>query len=128
MDNLHQLSQMWLEYKEQERLAVELRREIEDKICKILDIKESFNGTESVDINDFKIKITGRLNTSIDSELLQDVAAEHGLSSHLHHLFRWKPEISMKDWKACDKSITDILSKAVTTKPSRASFQITKGE
>ena len=45
----------------------------------------------------------------VNSDKLQELAAEHGLTDHLPSLFRWKPEINMTVWKAADASITTPL-------------------
>ena len=55
-----------------------------------------------------------------------ELAAEAGLSDQLAHLFRWKPELNMSAWKAADESITTPLAGAITAKPGRPSFSITK--
>ena len=76
----------------------------------------------------YVIKTVGRLNRKVDSEKLQELAAEAGLTDHLSTLFRWKPEIDMKAWKATDPSITSALADAITVTPGRPSFTITTKE
>lgn len=115
---------LWLMAKENERAAVEDRRTLEDQLTKDLMISATQEGSNSYDIDGFRIKVTCRMNRTIDSEMLQEVAAEEGLSEHLPDLFRWKPEINMKAWKAADASITGPLLQAVTTKPGRPSYSI----
>jgi hypothetical protein len=122
---LQAASQLWLKAKEAEQKAVETRRELEDKLSKLLSIDDSIDGTTRVIDGDLSVKITTRLNRKIDSGKLQDLAAEHGLSDHLPTLFRWKPEIDMKNWRNADESITKPLLDAITTTPSRPSFAIT---
>ena len=122
---LQAASQLWLKAKEAEQKAVETRRELEDKLSKLLAIDDSIDGTTRVIDGDLSVKITTRLNRKIDSGKLQDLAAEHGLSDHLPTLFRWKPEIDMKSWRGADESITKPLLDAITTTPSRPSFAIT---
>jgi hypothetical protein len=65
------------------------------------------------------VKIAGRIDRKVDSDKLQELAAEHGLTDHLSRLFRWKPEISMALWKAADESITQPLA-PVLSRPSLA--------
>ena len=122
---LQAASQLWLKAKEAEQKAVETRRELEDKLSKLLSIDDSIDGTTRVIDGDLSVKITTRLNRKVDSGKLQDLAAEHGLSDHLPTLFRWKPEIDMKNWRNADESITKPLLDAITTPPSRPSFAIT---
>lgn len=120
--------QQWIDAKEMERLAIETRRKIEDQLIEELRIVEDLDGTANFERDDFKIKVTGRMNRKVDGDKAQEIATELGLSDHLASLFRWKPEINLSVWKATDKSITDPLLEAVTTTPGRPSFSITKGE
>jgi hypothetical protein len=123
-DDLNELSSLWLAAKEAEREAVEDRRRIEDRIKSLVGVAENLEGTETVDPGQFAIKIVGRIDRKVDSDKLQEIAAEHGLTEHLSSLFRWKPEINMAVWKAANESITKPLSAAITAKPGRPSFTI----
>lgn len=114
----------WLQAKEAERQAVEKRREIEDMLIKSLEIPETLDGVSTTKQNGFTIKVTGRMTHKVDSEMVQELAAEAGCTEHLSALFRWKPEINMTAWKAADPAITAALAPAITTKPSRPSFSI----
>lgn len=122
------LSSMWLEAKESERCAIEDRREIEDRLKSLIGVSENLDGTETARHEGYVIKIVGRLDRKIDSDKLQELAAENGLTEHLSTLFRWKPEINMARWRAAAESITKPLAGAITTKPGRPSFSITKTE
>lgn len=124
-DDLNELAQMWLTAKENEATATSDRRKIEDRIKSLAGIAESLDGTETVAPEKFTIKIVGRIDRKVDSDKLQELAAEHGLSEHLSSLFRWKPEINMAAWRAADESITAPLAGAITAKPGRPSFSIT---
>lgn len=127
--DLAKLSADWLAYKEAERLAVEARRKTEDAIMSLVGIPENLDGTEKVEMdNGVEIKIVGRLNRKVDTDKLQEIASEHGLSEHLHSLFRWKAEINTAIWKATSDKITNPLMEAVTTTPGRPSFTITVKE
>ena len=114
----------WIAAKERERQAVEERRVIEDALIQELKIAEAFDGTASREDAGYSVKITARLNRKVDAEMVQELAAEHGLSKHLGTLFRWTPELNMKAWKSADETITAALAKAITIKPGRPSFQI----
>ena len=127
-DDLNELAQMWLTAKENEATATSDRRKIEDRIKSLAGIAESLDGTETVAPEKFTIKIVGRIDLKVDSDKLQELAAEHGLSEHLSSLFRWKPEINMAVWKATDEAITKPLAAAITAKPGRPSFTITRKE
>ena len=127
--DLNKLSEQWLHYKETERIAVENRRKVEDSIMSLVGIPENLDGTGKVVMdNGVEIKIVGRLNRKVDTDKLQEIATEHGLSEHLHSLFRWKAEINSAVWKATSEKITNPLMEAVTTTPGRPSFTITTKE
>jgi hypothetical protein len=126
--DLNELSQMWLVAKQAEATAMSKRRKIEDRIKSLCGIADNLEGTETVAPDHFTIKIVGRIDRKVDSDKLQELAAEHGLSEHLSSLFRWKPDLNMAAWKAADESITKPLAAAITAKPGRASFTITSKE
>jgi hypothetical protein len=125
MTDLKLLSAEWLSHKTIEEKAVAERRKIEDQIVKMLELPEAFETTETAEPQGFVVKISGRIDRKVDSDKLQELAAEHGLTEHLSRLFRWKPEISMTLWKAADESITKPLAGAITAKAGRPSFKIT---
>lgn len=121
---LSDLSAQWIAAKEAEKSAQEERRLIEDRMLSLIGLPEAFEGTENAEAGEYKIKLVGRLNHKIDADRLQEIAAEHGLTDHLGSLFRWKPEINARVWKAADESITNTLLEAITTTPGRPSFSI----
>ena len=125
--DLETCSQQWLDAKQAEREAVELRRDAENKLLSLIGIAENHDGTETVETDSgYKLKIVGRMNRKVDGDRVQEIAAEEGLEEHLSSLFRWKPEINMPAWKNADESITTPLLCGITTTPGRASFTITK--
>lgn len=122
------LYQEWLEAKEAERKAIARRRDLEDEMLSAIGFSGQEEGTKTIEDCGYAVKITTRINRTINGDLLQEVAAEHGLTEHLSTLFRWKPEINMKGWKDADKSITTPLSRAITAKPGRPTFNIERME
>lgn len=126
MTEMQELSERWLAAKEAERLAVEERRQIEDRLSSLIGIAETLEGTETATPDGFVIKVVGRMTRKVDSDKAQEIAAEHGLEAHLATLFRWKPEIDARAWKAASPSVTTPLLAAITTTPSRPSYTITR--
>ena len=120
------LYQKWIDAKEAEKAAIDLRRSLEDELVMDLDISKTLDGTQNIDADGYKIKVVGRLDRKVNSDKLQDLAAEHGLTQHLSSLFRWKPEINVSAWKSADPLITAPLQDAITTTNGRPSFTITK--
>jgi hypothetical protein len=118
--------QEWIDAKATEAAAVKRRREIEDELIDLLRVNPALDGTENRELDGYAIKVTGRMNRKVDGDRLQEIAADHGLTDHLSSLFRWKPELDLRAWKAADESITAPLLGAITTTPGRPSFTITK--
>ena len=125
---LADLAAEWSEAKEAERKAQEKRREIEDAIARLVKLPADLDGTERLDADGWEIRVVGRIDRKVDTEALQELAREAGLTDHLTALFRWKAEINAKAWDRADESITRPLTGAITTKPGRPSFTITKKE
>jgi hypothetical protein len=121
---LQHLAEAWMQAKEDERAATERRREIEDQIRSLANIADDSEGVQNVDAGLWKVKVTCRLDRKVDSDKVQELAYENGLTDHLATLFRWKPEINMKAWDAAAPQITTALAGAITTKPGRPSFAI----
>lgn len=120
------LYQQWLTAKAKEAEATAERREIEDKLVAQFNVPSTLDNTANFEADGFKIKVEGRINRKINSEKLQEIAAENDLLAHLSALFRWKPEINASVWKSTDPAITTILLDAITSTPGRPSFTITK--
>jgi len=124
MKTMEQMAAEWLEAKEAERVAVEKRRDIEDSMRKVASFRDDTEGTETLALEGFRVKVVGRIDRKVDADKVQELAAEAGLTDHLSTLFRWKPEINMAIWKASDERITRPLAGAITAKPGRPSFTI----
>ena len=118
----------WLQAKDAERAATATRREIEDRLIGDLNLPEHGEGSQTVDGEGYRVKVTYRMNRTIDGDALQEIAAENGLTGHLGSLFRWKPDINAKAWKEASDDITRPLLDAITTKPGRPSFAIEPNE
>ena len=127
MNELDELARQWSDAKTDEAIAVAKRRTVEDRLVELLAIPEGKEGTTNATTEQgYQIKVVGRLNRKIDTERLQELAAEHGLSEHLSSLFRWSADINAAAWKAAASTLTAPLTGAITTTPGRPSFTITK--
>lgn len=118
------LMEQWKIYKDREAQAQKQRRQIEDKLLDLMLIDPHHEGSISYSEAGRKLTITTRMTRKVNGDLLQDIAAEHGISEHLGRLFRWKPEIDAKAWKATAEEITAPLLGAIETKPGRPSFKV----
>ena len=113
----------WLEAKRIERAIVAQRRDLEDEMLRQLQV-DDVEGSQTLKREGFKVRVTNRYNRKVDSDLLQDIATEEGLDHLLPVLFRWKPEIKLKEWQSADESAKQKLARAITTTPGRASFNL----
>ena len=118
----------WMNAKKAEELAISVRRGLEDQMVEEFGLPEDFEGTKNFAVDDLEVKIVGRKDKKVNSDKLQDLAAEHGLSDHLPTLFRWKPEVNAAAWKNADAAITTPLLDAITTTTGRPTFKITVKE
>lgn len=126
MTDIINLAEEWSKAKQAEQEAVDYRRELEDRMTLLLGVSESCEGVTSKGAGDYTIKVTQRINRSVDSDMVQQLAAESGLSDHLGDLFRWKPELNKKQWENAADNIRMALASAITEKPGRPSYSISK--
>lgn len=120
------LYEQWIEAKQAEKDACEHRRRIENKMTAELGLDDQEEGSRTLHHDGYVVKINQRINKNIDAEKLQDIAQAEGLANHLSTLFRWKPEIIKKAWDNADDTITRPLADAITSKPGRPSYSISK--
>ena len=124
---LDELARQWCDAKTDEAIAVAKRRTLEDRISELLKLDAAKEGTETAKTEQgYVIKTTSRLNRKVDTDRLQEIAAEAGLTDHLASLFRWSADINMAAWKAAAESITRPLLGAIETKPGRPTYAITQ--
>lgn len=115
--------------KKAEAEATEARRRIEDEILEACKISTLDEGSNSVPIPGFKVKVTTRFNRKVDGDRLQQIAIENDIAYEtLQALFRWKPEVALKEWKAADPAVTALLVEAITTSAGRPTFSIEADE
>lgn len=124
MTDMEQACIAWNEAKDAEKHAVENRRQIEDWMTRQLSVADDFEGSKSVDIGDFKVKLTGRMTRKVDEKMIIAIANEQGLVNHLDSLFRWKADINTAMWNKTNPEITTAFLRGITTKPGRVGFSI----
>lgn len=124
---IDKLCQEWLDAKMHERAVTTRRREVEDQLITALRINDKSEGTKRIESSGYNIAVEFKVNRKVDGKKLIEVAASNGIGNDiLQQIFRWKPEINMRDWKSADRSIILALSNAVTTSEARPSVTITK--
>lgn len=125
--NLTELAYKWQIAKRDEANAIMRRRALEDSMLSLIGIAENAEGTTNAEApGGYKIKVSARIDRKVDADLVQELAAQHGLTEHLSDLFRWKPELNKAQWDHCAQNIRDALAGAITAKPGRPSFSITQ--
>lgn len=120
------LYEQWLDAKEAEKKAISERRVVEDKLLSVYGIAEGSEGSQTIKEDGYKVVVTSRITRSVDTDKVQQIALEQGLSAHVQSLFRWKADINTKMWKNTAESITSHFVEAITAKPGRPSFTIQK--
>lgn len=122
--NIDLLAQEWQHLKAKEAEYRDRRQECEQQIAMLSGVDENHEGTKNADTGIYKVRIYGKMNTRIDGDKLQQVAADNGITDSLRSLFRWKPSINKAEWDKADDSIKRPLLEAMTTKPGRKSVTI----
>jgi hypothetical protein len=127
-DRIEKLSERWLSVKENEESMANVRRDIEDEIRELSGAKDSESGVTDASTKTHTVKVTTKVNHTVDGDKLQEIANESGLMDRLSDLFRWKPSISKKAWDQADEAVKRKLSGAITSKPGRATIKIERKE
>ena len=118
------LAWQWEMAKQEEQEALAKRRAVEDELVTFYGVLPTGEGTSNFVADKYKIKIVSRLNRKVDTDKVQQIAAELGISDKLSTIFRWKAEINTTEWRAEPESVRAALSGAVTTTPGRPTFSI----
>lgn len=112
----------WIEAKKEEIEANKKRVGIEDELIALLGAKEE--GSETHNIEDFKIAITGRLNRKVD----WDVFDKLGISADMQPV-KMKRELDLKGLRYLEDNEPAIykkLAKAMTVEPAKTSVTVTR--
>lgn len=124
---IRDLAAEWIAAKALESSAINRRREVEDALLDSLRLNNTDEGTHTLKRDGFVIKVTYRNNRKVDAEALIEQAKKAGISNEmLNKLFRWKPEIAMREWKSAPEEVINSLARAVTTSAGRPSVSITE--
>ena len=122
MSDLKNLSEQWLEAKTLEQNAAARRKLIEDQMRKCLKIADNEEGTVSSVIDKYKVKAACRINRKIDPE--QFLMLANDAKIEVQEFTRWKCELIMSAWKKQPEFVQQVLSRAITAEPGRATFTV----
>ena len=125
MTNIYQ---QWLEAKAAESAARATRLEIEKQICEAHEFDKTFEGVATHEVEDYTVKITGRITRKVDVAQVREIATECGLTGQLENLFRWKCEIDARNWKAAGADTTDVFLPAIESKPGKPAVTVVPKE
>lgn len=114
--------------KSKEDEAKAARIAIEEELASAIGVSEQWEGSKTDIVDEFKVKVSRKMNVKIDGARLTELSHTHGLDSMLGIIFKWKPEIDKKSWDSADKAITDIFNGAITRTPGKISFTVEKKE
>lgn len=120
---LDELAALWNEAKEEERQANARRVSIESKIAEMVGVKDE--GVTSVDGQFYKVKTTGKLTRSVDSDAVQNVWEV--MPEEVRKCFKWEAKLDTKNYRALCSMRDDLipeLNRYITTKPAKASISI----
>jgi len=125
MDKL--LEQYFALQEQKSKLTLDME-EVEAKIKLNLGAPEELNGSKTITQGDVKFTLSGKLNRTIDSNKLKDIAKEHNISDCLDVIFSWKPTVVAKEWTGVSDEYKNILAQSFTEKYGKVSLKITKKE
>lgn len=123
MRHLCDLAFEWQEAKALEKQANERRIDIENQIAALVGVREE--GVTSLECGDYKIKTTGKLTRSVNSDELQ--AYWGNLPSEVQKCFTWKASVDTKTLRSIESlrdDLTPIISQFITTKPAKPAISI----
>lgn len=117
---LAQVLPTWMQAKEDERKAVEYRRELDKMIQALLPKKDEGSVTETN--GDFKVSVTYKLTRTLDTEKLQ--ASWGQLPAAAQGSIKWKAELSTSIFRTLSDEDRASLSAYITTKPASPSVSV----
>lgn len=120
--------QQWIEAKAAESAARATRLEIEKQICDVHEFDQTYEGATNHEVENYHVKITGRITRKVDVTKVREIATEYGLTGQLENLFRWKCEIDARNWKAAGADTTDVFLPAIESKSGKPAVSVVPKE
>lgn len=117
------LFQSWIDAKRSEDEARAQRLEVEAQIVAVVGVKDE--GVTSVEDDQFKVKTTGKVTRSVDTDAIQDVWEV--LPEEVKKCFKWEAKLNTKEYRALCSMREDLaphLNKYITSKPAKPSISI----
>ena len=117
---LAQVLPTWMQAKEDERKAVEYRRELDKMIQSLLPKKDEGSVTETN--GDFKVSVTYKLDRKLDTEKLQ--ANWNQLPAAAQGAINWKAELATSVFRTLSDEDRAPLADYITTKPASPTVSV----
>lgn len=121
--NENELYQSWLDAKELENKAKEKRLAIEEQIAHIIGVKDDGVTSHTTDL--FKVKTTGKLTRTVDSQAVQDVWEV--MPIEVQKCFKWEAKLDTKEYRSLCSMRDDLvphINKYITSKATKPSITI----
>lgn len=123
MMNENELYQSWLDAKQAESKARDERLAIEEQITSLIGVKDEGVTSHTTDL--FKVKTTGKLTRTVDTQAVQDVWDV--LPKEVQNCFKWEAKLDTKEYKSlCSMrdDLTPHINKYITSKAAKPSITI----
>ena len=117
---LAQVLPSWMQAKEDERKAVEHRRQLDKMIQSLLPKKDEGSITETN--GDFKVSVTYKLDRKLDTEKLQ--ASWANLPAAAQGAIKWKAELATSVFRTLSDEDRASLADYITTKPASPTVSV----
>jgi hypothetical protein len=120
---LAQVLSVWMQAKEDERKAIERRRDLDKTIQSMLPKKDEGSITETTE--DYKATVTYKMTRSVDADMLAGMWS--AMSEQAQKAFKWKAEASTTELRKLQEFRPDdyaFVAAAITTKPASASVSV----
>jgi hypothetical protein len=124
---LAQLAAAWQAAKADEKAANARRLEIEEQIVESFPL--GIEGTETIEQDGFKVKVTHKLTRAVDSKALQ--ARWNSLSAFAQDVFTWKADVSKPLLVKLQENHPELyvtVAPFITSKPAKPSVEVTLKE
>ncbi len=120
---LAELAAAWQAAKADEKAANARRLEIEEQIVESFPL--GIEGTETIEQDGFKVKVTHKLTRSVDTKALQ--AHWNSLSAFAQDCFTWKADISLPLLRKLQENHPEVypsIAVFITSKPAKPAVTV----
>ena len=125
---INELVAQLYEAKLAEQAAKEYRLGLEAALTEKLNVPDSWEGTQTRAVGEYKVKLTRKMNVKIDANRLREQGRVNNLMPMVDLLFRWKPELDKKKWDTTNEKVKLAFAPAMEVTPGKASFSIERME